>query len=137
MRDRSISLEDHFLDVLSVEIVNYEKIAHLFENADEARLLVNPMVVDSRKLTKSYIRRHRITTTPNDPYIIYCRKGGRGEKGECISNAVKTWYGDEMILRTVKRIVLRGFYSRSQIEEAVGRIGATGWIPTDREDGKA
>ncbi len=136
MQDKSISLEDHFLDVLSVEIANYERIAHLFEDADEARLMVDPVVVDSRKLTKNFIRRQRISAAGKNPYVIYCRKGGKGEKGDCVSNAVQPWYGEEMILRAVKRIVERGFYSRYQIEEAVARIGALGWVPTDSEEGK-
>jgi hypothetical protein len=122
MQDRSIRLEDHFLDVLSVEIANYERISHLLDDMEEARLVIDPVVVDSRKLTSSYIRRNRI-------------RGGGAAKEALVEDSISRWYGEEIILRATKKIVDRGFYSRYQVEDAVDRIGSMGWVPVDSDEG--
>ncbi|EFC91909.1 hypothetical protein Dpep_1885 [Dethiosulfovibrio peptidovorans DSM 11002] len=138
MQDRSIRLEDHFLDVLSVEIANYERISHLLDDMEEARLVIDPVVVDIRKLTSSYIRRNRVPSGGGTPFVVYCRiRGGGAAKEALVEDSISRWYGEEIILRATKKIVDRGFFSRYQVEDAVGRIGSMGWVPADSdEDGR-
>ena len=135
MRDQSIRLEDHFLDVLSVEIANYERIAHLFEDAEDARFALDPMLVDSRKLTRSFMRQKKVPVGGRGPYVVFCRRRGKGEPGESFSGSVQQWYGEEMILRAIKKITDRGFYTRFQVEEVVASIGNSGWVPADSDSG--
>ncbi|SMG25236.1 hypothetical protein [Dethiosulfovibrio salsuginis] len=135
MQDHSIRLEDHFLDVLSVEIANYERIAHLFEDAEDARFALDPMLVDSRKLTRSFIRQNKVPVGGRGPYVVFCRRRGRGEPGETFSNSVQHWYGEEIIVRAIKKIADRGFYSRLQVEDVVESIGKSGWVPAGVESG--
>nr|WP_321502960.1 hypothetical protein [uncultured Dethiosulfovibrio sp.] len=135
VQDHSIRLEDHFLDVLSVEIANYERIAHLFEDAEDARFALDPMLVDSRKLTRSFIRQKKVPVGGRGPYVVFCRRRGRGEPGESFSDSVQQWYGEELIIRAIKKITDRGFYSRLQVEEIVESIGSSGWVPAGVESG--
>ncbi len=133
MGDKVIRIEDHFLDVLSVEIANYERIAHLFEDAEDARLALDPMIVDTRKLTRSFLRKEKVPVGGRGPYVVYCRRRGKGMVGEGISDKAQQWYGAELIIRAVKKIADRGFYSRLQVEAAVDAIGSSGWIPPETE----
>lgn len=135
MKDHSIRLEDHFLDVLSVEIANYERIAHLFEDAEDARFALDPMLVDSRKLTRSFIRQRKVPVGGRWPYVVFCRRRGKGAPGESFSGSVQQWYGEELIVRAIKKITDRGFYSRLQVEEVVESIGNSGWVPSDSDNG--
>lgn len=133
MRDEVVRLEDHFLDVLSVEIANYERIAHLFEDAEDARFALDPMIVDTRKLTRTFVRRKKVPVGGRSPFVVYCRNRGRGEPGESFSGEVQQWYGEELILRAIKKISDMGFYSHFQVEEAMKSIGSAGWIPPEKE----
>ncbi|PIE54203.1 MAG: hypothetical protein CSA35_07370 [Dethiosulfovibrio peptidovorans] len=136
-RERTIRLEGYFLNVLAVEIVNYEKIAHVFDEMEAARAAVDPIVVDIRKLNAGYIRRHRVPKDGQAPFVVYCRIRKKGPHKDLLEKSVSLWYGEEMISRAIKRIVQRGFYTRLQIEETVERLGALGWRPSESMQGVA